>query len=164
MRDITIHVRFIHPPIPDRQFDWCATYDHDEPDDEGNMPAGYGKTPSAALGDLLEIIQSTRKHNMPNTTGGGPYTKSDERGEKADDDLWGDIIKPAVGALADLKQAGDTLVARLPDVEFGGLLDDSREEIIGEICSELEDRGMSWGMIDKARAAMRKVAGLTVLT
>ena len=101
---------------------------------------------------------------MPNTTGGGPYTKSDERGEKADDDLWGDIVKPAVGALADLKQAGDTLVARLPDVEFGGLLDDNREEIIGEICSELEDRGMSWGMIDKARAAMRKVAGLTVLT
>jgi hypothetical protein len=101
--------------------------------------------------------------HMTNTVGGGPTTDADLRGEKRDDDLWGDIVKPALGALADLRQAGDTLVARLLDVDFGGLLTDNFEEIIGEICSELEDRGMAWSMIDRAREQMRKAAGIPTL-
>jgi hypothetical protein len=43
----------IWPPIPLRQFDWCAHYDGDEPDDDGNMNCGYGKTEQEAIDDLL---------------------------------------------------------------------------------------------------------------
>ena len=54
MRTDNITVHFVYPPIPSRQFDWCATYDNDEPDDEGNMLAGYGKTPQEAVADLRD--------------------------------------------------------------------------------------------------------------
>lgn len=47
-----IITHFVYPPIPLRQFDWCATYDGDEPDDNGNIEAGYGKTESEAIEDL----------------------------------------------------------------------------------------------------------------
>ena len=47
-----IRCDFVYPPIPDRRFDWCATFDDDEPDDDGNMTAGYGKTPEEAVHDL----------------------------------------------------------------------------------------------------------------
>lgn len=52
-----VNVHFVYPPIPLRQFDWCATFDDDEPDDNGNMRAGYGKTESEAIDDLLEDIE-----------------------------------------------------------------------------------------------------------
>lgn len=48
-----IETHFIYPPIPLRQFDWCAYYDGTEPDDDGNMEAGYGKTEKEAIADLL---------------------------------------------------------------------------------------------------------------
>ena len=97
---------------------------------------------------------------MPNTTGGGPVTDADIRGEKRDDDLWGDIVKPALGCLDDLKLAHDLLAARLPDFEFDALLRDTIEEIVYAVCDKLEERGMSWRMIDKSRSAMRESAGL----
>ena len=49
--------RFICPPIPLRQFDWYAAFDNDEPDDNGNMRVGYGKTQSEAIDDLLECVE-----------------------------------------------------------------------------------------------------------
>jgi hypothetical protein len=48
-----IETHFIYPPIPMRQFDWCAYYAGTEPDDDGNMEAGYGKTEHDAIVDLL---------------------------------------------------------------------------------------------------------------
>lgn len=45
-----IELSFIHPPIPDRNYDWQATrtgYDVGE-------PIGRGRTPEKALADLLE--------------------------------------------------------------------------------------------------------------
>jgi hypothetical protein len=54
MRHDNITVHFAHPPIPNRKFDWCAKYDNDEPDDDGNMLMGYGKTPVEAVADLIE--------------------------------------------------------------------------------------------------------------
>jgi hypothetical protein len=51
-RTDTIKVSFVYPPIPTRSFDWCASYDNDEPDDDGNMLSGYGATPEAAVADL----------------------------------------------------------------------------------------------------------------
>ena len=48
MRMIVVHHE--HPPIPDRQFDWCAYYDGDE--ERGHY--GWGRTREEAVKDLLE--------------------------------------------------------------------------------------------------------------
>lgn len=53
-----VNVSFIHPPIPTRNCDWCATFDNDEPDDDGRMLAGYGKTKAAAIEDLLDSYEA----------------------------------------------------------------------------------------------------------
>ena len=45
-----IHLRFIYPPIPLRDFDWEATRSGY---DQGDA-IGRGRTPVAALADLLE--------------------------------------------------------------------------------------------------------------
>ena len=39
-------------PIPDRQFDWSAWRDGDEPNDNGQMRIGYGRTEAEAIADL----------------------------------------------------------------------------------------------------------------
>jgi hypothetical protein len=58
-------------PIPFRDHDWQATYDGDEPDDDGNMAVGYGATRVEALADLLdnyprdELIRELREHRKP---------------------------------------------------------------------------------------------------
>ena len=41
-------------PIPLRQFDWQAYYDGDEPNDNGSMPHGEGRTEAQAVVDLIE--------------------------------------------------------------------------------------------------------------
>lgn len=50
---VTSHV---FPPIPTRQFDWCAFYDGDE--ESGNY--GYGATEAEAVKDFLENCTSER--------------------------------------------------------------------------------------------------------
>jgi hypothetical protein len=45
-RIITEHV---YPPIPIREFDWCATFADYEP----GAPQGYGATKQAAIDDLM---------------------------------------------------------------------------------------------------------------
>ena len=47
-------VSHIYPPIPVRNFDYCATYDGDEPDDDGNIDQGFGATRHEAIVDLIE--------------------------------------------------------------------------------------------------------------
>lgn len=49
-----IITRHVYPPIPIRSFDWCAWYDGDEPDDNGSMACGYGKTAQEAIDDLVD--------------------------------------------------------------------------------------------------------------
>jgi hypothetical protein len=46
-RIITEHV---YPPIPIREFDWCATFAGYEPGE----PQGYGATKQAAIEDLMD--------------------------------------------------------------------------------------------------------------
>jgi hypothetical protein len=41
-------------PIPTNQFDWCAWYDGDEPNDSGQMSTGYGATEMDAIDDLID--------------------------------------------------------------------------------------------------------------
>lgn len=45
---------FVYPPIPDRRCDWQAIYDDDEPNDDGQMAAGWGRTEAEAIADLTE--------------------------------------------------------------------------------------------------------------
>lgn len=44
-------------PGPTDQFDWCAWFDNDEPNDNGHMLQGYGRTESAAIEDLLQLCE-----------------------------------------------------------------------------------------------------------
>lgn len=47
-----IVLSFEYPPIPDRSFDWSAVRSNHDPESD---PVGWGPTPQAALGDLLEL-------------------------------------------------------------------------------------------------------------
>lgn len=49
-----IRTVFVYPPIPIRAWDWQASYDDDEPNDEGHMAIGEGSTEAGAISDLLE--------------------------------------------------------------------------------------------------------------
>jgi len=48
------------PPIPPCEFDWCAWRDNDEPDDDGHMLQGWGRTEQAAIDDLISLIEDSR--------------------------------------------------------------------------------------------------------
>jgi hypothetical protein len=48
MNGPNIITQFIHPPIPDRSFDWSAVYEGYE----GGDPIGYGRTEWEAMQDL----------------------------------------------------------------------------------------------------------------
>jgi hypothetical protein len=57
-----ITTSFVYPPIPLRQFDWCA-YDDDSYDgalDAGPQCVGYGRTEEEAIADFRE--QWEEKH------------------------------------------------------------------------------------------------------
>ncbi len=45
---------FVYPPIPVRDCDWQAHYDGDEPNDDGHMRVGRGRTEQDAINDLKE--------------------------------------------------------------------------------------------------------------
>lgn len=49
----TIRTSYWAKPIPLRQFDWQAWYDGDEPNDNGSMRTGEGRTEQDAVNDLL---------------------------------------------------------------------------------------------------------------
>lgn len=50
-----IKTNFWMKPIPPREFDWTAWFDGDEPNDDGNMKCGYGRTEGDAIADLLSM-------------------------------------------------------------------------------------------------------------
>lgn len=50
MAERAIVADFVNPPVPSRQFDWCAFYEGDE--EKGEY--GWGVTREAAIADLLE--------------------------------------------------------------------------------------------------------------
>lgn len=51
------------PPIPDRQFDWCAHFEGDEPNDNGGMMQGFGATEQEAIDDLLRLLEESAEAN-----------------------------------------------------------------------------------------------------
>jgi hypothetical protein len=50
MSTAPIITRYIHPPIPQRFYDWCAYRDP-----EPGFPCGWGSTEQLAIADLLEL-------------------------------------------------------------------------------------------------------------
>jgi hypothetical protein len=56
-RGTKIVTDFIYPPVPSRQFDWCAVTDNYDGADGGNEPIGYGPTEAAAIADLIEQLE-----------------------------------------------------------------------------------------------------------
>jgi hypothetical protein len=48
MSERVIKTSFVYPPIPLRDYDWCATFEGHEP---GGL-IGYGRTEEAAIADL----------------------------------------------------------------------------------------------------------------
>lgn len=52
---MNIKTHYEYPPIPDRNFDWCA-YDDDTYDGEGSK-IGWGATEEAAIADLMEQME-----------------------------------------------------------------------------------------------------------
>jgi hypothetical protein len=55
-----IVTHFWAKPIPPRNFDWCAYRDNDEPDDDGHMMQGWGRTEQDAIDDLVALIEDAR--------------------------------------------------------------------------------------------------------
>lgn len=51
-----VRTDFIYPPIPIRDFDWCAV-DDETYDGDGSHPIGYGRTETAAIADLMNEIE-----------------------------------------------------------------------------------------------------------
>lgn len=51
-----IRTDYIYPPIPDRRFDWQAYRDDDEPNDNGSMVCGHGRSEQEAIDDLLDQL------------------------------------------------------------------------------------------------------------
>lgn len=49
-----IRTTLIYPPIPDRRWDYQATFADDEPDDDGRMRAGFGRIEAEAVADLVQ--------------------------------------------------------------------------------------------------------------
>ena len=49
-----IKTYFEYPPIPIRDFDWCA---YDEDTYEPGCPIGWGPTEEAAIADLMQEIE-----------------------------------------------------------------------------------------------------------
>ena len=53
LRGVLINTHFDMKPIPDRRFDWEATFDDYEPGGKWGF-IGYGRTEAEAVTDLLE--------------------------------------------------------------------------------------------------------------
>lgn len=58
---------FVHPPIPDRRFDWQAWYAGEE--DEG-MVVGNGRTEDEAIADLIQNHPRDPPLEHPHAPGG----------------------------------------------------------------------------------------------
>jgi hypothetical protein len=54
---MTIVTNYWMKPIPQREFDWAAYLSDDEPDDNGHMLIGYGRTADEAIADLEMLLE-----------------------------------------------------------------------------------------------------------
>lgn len=57
-----IHTEYVHPPIPDRRFDWQATFDDYDGAPDARRPIGRGSTEREAIADLLAMAEEMCEH------------------------------------------------------------------------------------------------------
>lgn len=50
---IGITTSYSRKMTPVRRWDWCASFEHDKPDEDGMMLCGWGETEADAIGDLM---------------------------------------------------------------------------------------------------------------
>jgi len=60
-----IRTEHVYPPIPIRQFDWCA-YDEDTYDGPGSL-LGHGPTEEAAIADFKEQWEERYGEDFPSS-------------------------------------------------------------------------------------------------
>lgn len=65
-----ISTNFWRKPGPTDAFDWSAWYEDDEPNDDGLMDIGHGRTEQDAINDLL--VNFPRCHAASDARGGTP--------------------------------------------------------------------------------------------
>lgn len=56
-----IRTKFVHPPVPNRSYDWSAVRE----DGDKHDPIGRGETESEAVEDLLMLEQLARENEEP---------------------------------------------------------------------------------------------------
>ena len=56
---VNIRVINVSPPVPTKEFDWCAV-DDDTYEGADSDHSGYGTTKDAAIADLMEQIEADR--------------------------------------------------------------------------------------------------------
>ena len=55
----TIVTDFDMKPIPNRRFDWTATFEGYDGSDDSGEPIGWGTTEKEAVGELIEQVEET---------------------------------------------------------------------------------------------------------
>lgn len=60
MANRTIVTSYVNPPIPVRQYDWCAHYEGEE--EAGNY--GYGATEAEAIQDFIDNCQADHDERL----------------------------------------------------------------------------------------------------
>jgi hypothetical protein len=55
-----IRTNYFRVPGPAPEFDWSASRDNDEPNDNGQMTIGYGRTEQDAIDDLVSLFEDER--------------------------------------------------------------------------------------------------------
>jgi hypothetical protein len=78
--DLTIRVTCVCPPIPLRQFDYCAYIDGHE---EETARYGWGFTRPEAIADLLQVLAEERDDDYPDDPIGLRMPEADDEKEAA---------------------------------------------------------------------------------
>lgn len=70
--ELELSVYCVAPPIPWRNFDWCAI-DSNTYDGQGS-PIGFGRTPIDAINELFDEIEEKEAQNAEKRERGHPIT------------------------------------------------------------------------------------------
>ena len=94
-------------PIPDRQFDWSAHYDGDEPNNAGQMMCGCGRTEAEAIADLrIVACEACGTEGRVLVTVPGQWDPEDRGPCPYCDGTGGEIIETQPIEMADLDAEG----------------------------------------------------------
>lgn len=70
MKGHKIITEHVYPPIPERAWDWRATFDDYDGAPDAHCPIGYGPTEISAIADLMEQEEERLLRGAPGFGGG----------------------------------------------------------------------------------------------